>query len=293
MNVKEKSTDLKFPGFTLYNKKPNTITDGTLYTKEVTLSFSPEQKRTLRVFIPKQYDGVKRFPVLYFADGQNIVDHFTSPYGSWEVDEINGEFAKEGNTPFILVGLDCPQTYPQYRFAEYCPHLGRRSFKTKRGASNNEIQIRVYAEKTAEFFTKTIKPLIDKTFLTMPDKEHTGICGSSMGGLFSFYTMNAYSDVYGLCLCYSPAFLLFAKQALREYVASIPVNKNKVYIFASHGDPLEKSIGDNTKWFVNRLKEKGYDESHLVSLITDNEIHHESAWHRHLLDTFHFFIKDS
>ena len=52
-------------------------------------------------------------------------------------------------------------------------------------------------KKYIRFVTDRLKPYVDRTFRTFPDREHTGIGGSSMGGLISIYSALVYPEVYG------------------------------------------------------------------------------------------------
>lgn len=274
-----------FLGFKKYIKKPNTIEYGSLYTKEINIPFSVQKKRILRVFLPHQYDGTKRFPVIYFTDGQNMVDRFTTAFGSWEADTVNEEYAKLGHLPFIFVGLDCP-TIERLREAEYMPDLGKTSLIYKACGKYEK-----YGEKTADFFVNTIKPLIDKTFLTLPEREHTGFAGSSMGGLFSFYISNKYSDVFSFNLSYSPAFLLYKRKVLIKYLSSIEINKVKTVLYCGGKGYLEKAILIFTKLANCLLKKKGFDDDSLLYLYNKVGMHSEKYWHEQLLESFLFIAK--
>src|SRR3546814_2477430 len=45
------------------------------------------------------------------------------------------------------------------------------------------------------FIAETLKPYIDAHYRTQADKAHTGLAGSSMGGLITFYGGLAYPEV--------------------------------------------------------------------------------------------------
>ena len=53
--------------------------------------------------------------------------------------------------------------------------------------------------------THTFKKEIDSRFPTIPDREHTFIAGSSMGGLMSLYAVFAYNRVFSRAACLSPS----------------------------------------------------------------------------------------
>ncbi len=68
--------------------------------------------RFLRVWLPPGYDdsenSVRRYPVLYLNDGQNLFEPATSFTGvEWQVDETAERLIREGQVPpMIIVGID-------------------------------------------------------------------------------------------------------------------------------------------------------------------------------------------
>ena len=63
------------------------------------------------------------------------------------------------------------------------------------------------------FLIDTLKPHVDRNFRTRRDAEHTGIIGSSMGGLISLYGFLTRPDVFGFAGVMSPS-LWFARGAI-------------------------------------------------------------------------------
>lgn len=57
-----------------------------------------------------------------------------------------------------------------------------------------------------DFLVRELKPYIDKHYHTLPDKKHTYIAGSSMGGLISLYAVLKYPGKFGGAGIFSPAF---------------------------------------------------------------------------------------
>ncbi|HEX6041749.1 alpha/beta hydrolase, partial [Longimicrobium sp.] len=57
----------------------------------------------------------------------------------------------------------------------------------------------------ARWLVNRLKPDIDRRYRTRPQAEHTGIGGSSMGGLISLYTGIYRPDVFGRVMAMSPA----------------------------------------------------------------------------------------
>ena len=55
----------------------------------------------IRVWLPEDYEfdnPNKRYPVIYFSDGQNLVDRYLSAFGEWELDKTVHKLMKEGLT---------------------------------------------------------------------------------------------------------------------------------------------------------------------------------------------------
>ena len=81
----------KIGPFRLYEKVPNDINFGHIFTMEVELPVLYYKKRIIRVYLPEHYDESKEYPLMVMADGQNMVDHYTSAFGAWELDKRQHE----------------------------------------------------------------------------------------------------------------------------------------------------------------------------------------------------------
>ena len=60
--------------------------------------------------------------VIYFSDGQNLVDRYLSAFGEWEFDKTVNRLMKEGYQGVIAVGIDCPKE-PLERTKEFNKNL--------------------------------------------------------------------------------------------------------------------------------------------------------------------------
>ena len=126
-------------------------------------------ERNLIVYLPEAYDCEpdRRFPVLYMQDGQNIFDRATSAFGTeWGADETAQLLIRENKIePLIIVGI--------YTEANRIDEL-TDTFSKKHGDGG---KARLYAR----FLVEEVKPFIDKTYRTKPDRANTGVGGSSLG----------------------------------------------------------------------------------------------------------------
>lgn len=246
-------------------------------------SYPDERRRTVRVWLPPSYDGQRRFPVLYLHDGQNLFDGIDGLYGCWYMDRSMQALDAEGLSA-ILVGVDNSLE----RMGELCPP-GQRLKSCERLLDEAGNEIEATGELYARFVTEQLKPLIDSRYAALSDKAHTGIGGSSMGGLLSAYMALSRPDVYGRCLSFSPAFGLFGKRALTKALSSCAVEKltDSRFFFYAGGAGFEAGFTEYALAADLLLRKKGVCSA---ALIDTRLPHHESAWAKYFPEAFRFLF---
>ncbi|MCK6626409.1 MAG: alpha/beta hydrolase [Anaerolineae bacterium] len=250
--------------------------------------WSPQlrNRRDLLVYLPPSYSrSNKRYPVIYMHDGQNLFDQFTSFAGEWQVDETMEALSRRGYEA-IIVGLP---NQGEHRLDEYSPFPQPR-YSIGQGA------------KYVEFILQTVKPLIDRDFRTLPERVHTGIFGSSMGGLISLYAFFCPPQAFGLAGVMSPS-LWFAQGRIFSYVEHAPFVPGKIY--------LDTGTHEQTSFYTPRaqlrtklspyystvhglydlLYHKGYRPGQdLLYVEEENGLHNEAAWARRLPAALEFLL---
>jgi predicted alpha/beta superfamily hydrolase len=156
----------------------------------------------------------KHYPVLYLQDGQNLLDEY-APFGTWGLDKKLAAMAGLGTHEFIVITIDHAK---EQRIQEFTP-----SHSTKLGFGDGK--------KYARFLADTLKPYVDKQFRTLRDREHTGIGGSSMGGLVSLYAGFLYPEVYSKMMIFSPS-LWVDPEMLGHFSLFHDGSESKVYVYA-------------------------------------------------------------
>ena len=159
--------------------------------------------RTIIVYLPPGYETQTglRYPVLYMQDGQNLFDSSTAFAGiEWRVDETAQDLITEKKIqPVIIVGIyNTPD-----RTAEFTPFAKTPSGVDGRGT--------LYAR----FVIEEVKPMIDRTYRTMPDRAHTAIGGSSLGGLISLQIAHDHPNVFSAVAVLDP-WLRNSQQSLLD-----------------------------------------------------------------------------
>lgn len=150
------------------------------------------RSRTLRLCLPPSYgrEPQRRYPVIYMHDGQNLFDAATSYAGEWGVDETMRALAEATGFEALVVGIDNGGAKRNQEMAPYDhAELGR-------------------AEGPAylDFIAKTVKPFIDAGWRTRPEREHTALIGSSLGGLISHVALLWHGEVFGRYGLFSPSY---------------------------------------------------------------------------------------
>jgi predicted alpha/beta superfamily hydrolase len=245
-----------------------------------------ENARDIFIYLPPGYavGAARRYPVLYMHDGQNLFDNATSYAGEWHVDETLETLSAEG-IEAIVVGIP---NMGDLRLAEYTP------FQDPRGGGGN-------GERYVTFIAETLKPIIDADFRTLRDREHTGIGGSSLGGLISVYAIFRFPSVFGQCAALSPA-LGGAGGRIFDYVEKAEPARGKVYMDvgmreAWHVRSSGRSPGysltylETVRRMYRLLIEKGYVTGATLLYVEDEDgIHQESAWARRLPGALRFLL---
>lgn len=161
--------------------------------------------RHVDIWLPAGYEtNIERhYPVLYMHDGQNCFLAEYCSYGvPWDVQSALGRLAAAGEVePAIIVAAWSigPLRHLEYQPARpflYLSSHARRRILTGLGG-------RPRSDSYLAFIVEELKPFIDTHYRTRPDRAHTAIMGSSMGGLISLYAICEYPDVFGAAGCVS------------------------------------------------------------------------------------------
>jgi predicted alpha/beta superfamily hydrolase len=227
--------------------------------------------RLVRVWLPPGYDatGVMRYPVLYLEDGQNLFDPATAFAGvHWRVGETAGQLIAEGKIPpLMIVGID---NTGNNRLREYIPY--------------RSLDMRLFGpqgKRYPEFLLREVMPLIEKYYRVAKGPEHTGLGGSSLGGLITLYTQLALPGMFGRLLIESPS-LFVANRKILEECRTVRDWPHRIYLGMG-----TREVGNATKdeKMVNDVRElerilriAGLGEARLKVWIEEGAAHNEAAW---------------
>ncbi len=248
---------------------PSTVVGNVLIEDVSVPTFDVERK--VRVYLPADYETAnKRYPVIYMTDGQNIFDKALSSAGEWKMDELMEQMQTQGSPlTSIVVGIDHAG---KNRQAEYDPWDYQDDGKTIVGKG----------DEFADFMALTLKPMIDRRFNTKPEREHTMIMGSSMGGLIALFIGVKHADKFGRTAGLSSALLddLIGEHFV-TYIskqASNPISKFYFDIGSEEVQLMTPSIFDDSQAIYDALIQIGYKVEQLNYQVIEGGVHNEASW---------------
>jgi predicted alpha/beta superfamily hydrolase len=227
--------------------------------------FLPSE-HTLLVYRPPGYrdDPVRRFPVLYLHDGQNVFDRATSATGDeWSVDETAQRLIESGAIePIVIVAI---YNAGQRRIEEYTP---TRDPKKKMGGK---------ADAYARMLLQEIKPFIDRRYRTLRSAANTGLGGSSLGGLLTMHLGLRFHTVFNRLAVLSPSVWWNDRTIIRE-VDALSV-KPPLRIWLDFGTGEGADVIRDTRLLRDALVRKGWViGKDLAYLEAEGGGHNEKSW---------------
>ncbi|MCF2950020.1 alpha/beta hydrolase [Paraglaciecola aquimarina] len=219
-----------------------------------------DRQRTVRMYLPPSYaTSTKSYPVIYMHDGQNLFDDLTAYAGEWEVDESLNQLAKSDGLEFIVVGVD---NDGEVRMNEFSPWPNER-FGEAQG------------EQYMDFIVEVVKPYIDTNFRTKPDRLHTAIMGSSMGGVISHYAVHEYPQVFSKAAMFSPSYWYS-----QDVFAFSKFKKAKLdaRLYVMFGDKEGDGMIADTDTMQRQLKQQGHPRNNTLFKRVAGGEHNEFLW---------------
>ena len=229
-----------------------------------------EEERAAYIYVPEGEPG-KRYPVLYMFDGHNLFFDKTASFGkSWGM----LDFLEKSKTPIIVASVACnkhPENHPLGgRLSEYSPF----SFSFPKIGD-----VKGRGKLTMDWMIGTFKPLIDSKYPTIPDREHTFIGGSSMGGLMTMYAVLEYNEVFSRGAAVSPA-MFFSPEEVKEMITKAEVRPDTVLYMDVGEQELFGGFSEGI-WgeAIYRLHQK---HILLETRIVPDGLHSEVSWEKQI-----------
>ncbi|NUO82597.1 alpha/beta hydrolase [candidate division KSB1 bacterium] len=217
----------------------------------------------LRLYYPPGYEEntLKRYPVLYMHDGQNLFFPEEAFFNNeWRIDEtMNRLDAMNVIDKVIVVGI-----YPQDRMYEYT-QPGYESF--------------------GRFLVEELKREVDANLRTLATAANTAVMGSSLGGVVSLYLAWQYPHVFGKAACLSSTFTY--RDDLMQRITREP--KRELQIYLDSGWPEDNY--EVTRSMRDLLLRQGFVAGRdLLYFAFPEALHSEAHWATRSHIPFQFFF---
>ena len=265
------------------------------------------ESRNVTVWLPERYDTTRRYAVLYMHDGQMLFDSsITWNKQEWKVDETMQRLIDQKEIrETIVVGID---NNPAYRNAEYFPKAALDAMHEM--FTKDIVKTWLNNEKLSDnylaFITQELKPFIDSTYATLPDRDNTFMMGSSMGGLISIYAICSFPKLFGGVGCLSTHWsmlnpvpegdirtdLLFESMlSLLHHHLPSP-GEHRIYF--DHGtESLDSAYGEKQKFVDGLMKKRGFTEANWQTSVFEGADHSEKSWAGRLHIPLKFLLREN
>lgn len=253
-------------GVTPYAKGGETITEVTYDVK--TFPYRTYQK-DVYIWKPSDYDAnaKEKYAVIYLEDGQKMLDANGDSAECWNVAQsVTGMMAASDHKA-IVVAITTPELT---RYDELTPDIGE--ILTDEYNYNNPD-----GKYFSDFVCGTVVPYIEKTYNVYTDPAHNGICGSSLGGLESFYIGMEHPEKFGTIGALSPTFGLYADETWKKYISSKDFSENRPFVYMYAGD-WRADNGQGADSMTHTLADCGYPEDKYVLTRLEDGAHLSPFW---------------
>jgi predicted alpha/beta superfamily hydrolase len=280
------------PGWKSYEDvhgSDNTIT-GTVLVRPKVEGAPGIAAREICVYLPpslvatakKGAEPDRRYPVLYFHDGQNVFDARRAYIKiEWAADEALEALAREDGIEAIAVAV---ANDGDGRMDEYNPWpsaLNHRGEPKRMGGKGDAY---------LDWLVGTVKPLVDRSFPTDTTRAATGLIGSSMGGLISLYGPMAHPRVFGMAGVMSPS-VRWSRFRIIDFIEDGKLPKTRIHL--DMGGLEWKGMTDDARKVRDALLACGWVEGRDLNYVEERyAAHNEGAWARRLPDALRFLLAD-
>ncbi|MFZ1454130.1 MAG: alpha/beta hydrolase-fold protein, partial [Ferruginibacter sp.] len=265
--------------------------------------------RNIDVWLPDEYDPLKKYVVLYMHDGRSLFDSsIVWNHQEWGVDEVLSKLRTEKRIKdCIVVGIWNTETtrhneyLPQKPFETLSVSKKETILKAKRISGQNVFtSYQIQSDNYLRFLVKELKPFIDRSFSTLPDRQNTYIAGSSMGGLISIYAICEYPEVFGGAACLSTHWTgIFRADnnpfpaAMMKYLERNLPSTLDHKIYFDHGSATLDSLYKPFQLKADKkMMRKGFSSTNWITREFRGADHSERSWNVRLDIPVLFLLKN-
>lgn len=229
-----------------------------------------DRKKDVLIWTPEDYDANsdEKYSVIYMTDGHNLFQSEMTNFGCWEVAASVEAMMNNSRHQAIIVGIE---NMDGWRDDELTPNLGEPT------DPNYEDGHGAYF---CDFVVNTVMPYVEENYNVYTDREHTAMCGSSSGGIESFYIAMEHPEKFGAVGALSPAFSLYDDPTWQKYLKEKDFSAGypRVYIYCGEGSDLESVLLPGAQSMPDNLASIDYPADNIYSCFSEKALHNELYW---------------
>jgi len=230
------------------------------------------QRAEIDVLLPPSYaeQPEKRYPVLYVLDGQSLWSHSEDPFGVWHLDgTLESLYELGAIEELVVAGIHTAED----RITRLSPTVDDAY-----GGGG--------APAFLEHLVGPVRAAIDGRYRIRNDRTSTGILGSSLGGLFSFFAAWTRPQIFGKAACLSSSFWWANRWAVR-LVQTTPPPDPKPFLYLDSGVTASQMEEDvrmldgfhHTRSMHRALTRAGFDiGTEVHRLVFPGQPHQAASW---------------
>ncbi len=232
------------------------------YTKITFSSEALQKDMRVNVYLPKEYNEKKKYPVLYLIHGYTGTEDtwFPGLQAETKADEL---IEKKEIEPLIIVAPQIDNSYG----------INSKKVPVERGIPTSYFNTGMYED----YLYKELIPYIDANYSTISSKEGRYIGGLSMGGWVALHMAFAHTDMFSKVGGHSPAIFLdgysgsamafvYPTEEIRNDRDPLRVAENKdltsLKVYLDCGDNDSYQFYDGCEQLNKILKSKGVDSQY-------------------------------
>lgn len=221
------------------------------------------------IWTPEDYDksSKEKYSTIYLLDGQWVLDRTTAESGCWNVSESVEAMMSRSDNKAIIVAIKTPETT---RGRELVPDLGNVAY-------DKETYTHKEGKAFSDFVADTLVPFVEKNYNVYTDAKHNSICGSSLGGMESFYIGTEHPEKFGTIGALSPAFWMYDEATWQKYMCKKKFGKNSPFVYLYAGD-LTEDNGICAKKMNKLLSRLKYPSDKHVLFLYEKGSHIIECW---------------
>ncbi len=221
------------------------------------------EKKTIHIYVPPEYhqDTIRRYPVMYFMDGESSFNDLENMGPEWQIDEVINAASAAGKPTAIAIGINDAED----RDAEYTPFVNK---------DNPEAHGAAYANWVA----KDLKAWVDSHYRTDPAAKATAIGGISRSGMMAYYMLMAHPETFGNAIVQSPAMWVDYDRLMAMELSKEQLADKKVFV--SVGEYEGNIMIPHAKAIYDKFKAAGLKEDAVHYEIIPNEGHWHVTWRK-------------